>query len=86
MKHQYEIQQILYNWVRTLSIDDATGESIVTQSDVDRLHDELAETMNEAVKNSQRRGLLSKLMTTHLRSITSKFHRRNVSTNLVIPL
>jgi len=86
MKPNYEIQQILYNWVRTLPIDDLTGESIVTHEHIDHLGLELSETIHDLGESRHNWRMLSRFITTHLRSNIVKLKERQVSRNLLHPL
>jgi len=54
-----EIRQMLYNWVLTLQIDGATGESTVTREDVDQLTHELTETLHQVTAHRHGGGSLS---------------------------
>jgi len=54
-----DIRQMLYNWVLTLQIDGATGESIVTREDVDNLAHELTETIHRVTEHQCGGGILS---------------------------
>lgn len=81
MKHQYIVRQILYNWTRTLPIDEQSGESFVSTEDIDRLSDELI-----SVVKPLRRSFLTHHIYEYLRNLNSKITRNKILANLFCPL
>jgi len=60
MEQNQLIDQILDDWVQGLSIDGASGESIVTEDDINRLSTKLTQAFDLSRQKSQ--GILSKLL------------------------
>jgi len=81
MNRQYIVRQILYNWTRTLHIDEQSGESFITSEDIDRLNDELI-----SIIESQRISLLLNRIFEQIRSLKVKITGIKISANLFHPL
>ena len=56
------IDQVLHDWVQGLSIDDSSGESIVTEDDINRLSIELTRAIDQILRKQKCQGILSKLL------------------------
>lgn len=85
MKHQYLIQQILYNWKLTLPIEDQTGESIVTTDDINRLNQELI-SIFDGVTPFHWIIKMIRAIKKYFNVLLTKILQRKTSANLLRPL
>jgi hypothetical protein len=85
MNYNQAIHQILHNWVCTLSIDEQSGESIVTTEDVNHLHKLLTDLFNEKSRLTHFKKWLSISILKALRinNLFNKSKKSKVSPNLL---
>ncbi|MBI5021789.1 MAG: hypothetical protein HZB59_10145 [Ignavibacteriales bacterium] len=81
MNRQYIIRQILYNWTRTLQIEEQSGESFITSEDIDRLNDELI-----SIVEPPRISLLVNSVLERIRNLKARITGIKISANLFHPL
>lgn len=81
MKRQFMIRQILYNWTRTLQIEEQSGESFITSEDIDRLNNELI-----SIIEPPRISLLLNRIFEQIRNLKVRITGIKISANLFHPL
>ncbi len=86
MEPEYEIQQILCNWVHTLPIDGQTGESIVTMADVTHLSKELSGIVSRLKSQMRIRKCFIALFENLKRCLQPRTNRQGIIKNLSSPI